>query len=121
MICNTVICVIWPSSLARLARSQANRQAKSQCIWVAIDAACLGRLHCCALSYAAGRLFVFPFWSGKDMVKSKLHGQYLDTHKAAVKMAITNHAVQVCCARLGWRTGMLCFIVRLVWEARYAS
>ncbi|KAG2454306.1 hypothetical protein HYH02_001335 [Chlamydomonas schloesseri] len=39
-------------------------------------------------------LFVFPFWSGKDMVNSKLHGQYLDTHKAAVKMAMANQAVQ---------------------------
>ncbi|GFR46592.1 hypothetical protein Agub_g8185, partial [Astrephomene gubernaculifera] len=32
-------------------------------------------------------LFTFPFWSGKDMVKSKLHSQFPDIYKAAVALA----------------------------------
>ncbi|PNH09552.1 hypothetical protein TSOC_003791 [Tetrabaena socialis] len=39
-------------------------------------------------------LFVFPFWSGKDMVKSKLHGQFPKIHRAAVALARSNQETQ---------------------------
>ncbi|EFJ51191.1 hypothetical protein VOLCADRAFT_88023 [Volvox carteri f. nagariensis] len=52
----------------------------------------------CARSKPLGdgghELFVFPFWSGKDMIKSKLHGQFPEIYKAAVALARSDQEVQ---------------------------
>ncbi|GIL69462.1 hypothetical protein Vretifemale_391, partial [Volvox reticuliferus] len=39
-------------------------------------------------------LFVFPFWSGKDMIKSKLHGQFPEVYKTAVALARMDQETQ---------------------------
>ncbi|GIL48727.1 hypothetical protein Vafri_5188, partial [Volvox africanus] len=39
-------------------------------------------------------LFVFPFWSGKDMIKSKLHGQFPEIYKTAVALARMDQETQ---------------------------
>jgi hypothetical protein len=45
--------------------------------------------------YEPRRLFVFPFWSGKGMCKSKLQSQFPNIWKAAVIMARRDQQLQV--------------------------